>query len=147
MVTVTLANQRVQEIHFVNRIDKSGQIQLKSSFNFHVDYTSDNTKCIAKLYQSAQMKEDPEKLFISAEIIGVFTLEGVVDDETKRDAHVQCYDQLFPFLQSTVSQLATASGMPGFLMKKTPMSRDNITFAKKENAPKKDDQPMTLPIV
>ena len=146
MVTVTLATQRVQEVHFVNHIDKSGQIQLKSSFNFHVDYTSDNKKCIAKLYQSAQMKDDPEKLFISAEIVGVFELEGVVDDETKREAHVQCYDQLFPVLQSTVTQLATASGMPGFLMKKTPMKRENITFAKKDNAPA-DDQPMTLPIV
>lgn len=146
MVTVTLANQRVQEVHFVNRIDKSGQIQLKSSFNFHVDYTSDNSKCIAKLYQSAQMKDDPEKLFISAEIIGVFELSGVVDDETKRDAHVQCYDQLFPFLQSTITQLATASGMPGFLMKKTPMDRANVTFAKKDNG-QKGDQPLTLPIV
>ena len=92
------------------------------------------------------MKDDPEKLFISAEIIGVFELSGVVDDETKRDAHVQCYDQLFPFLQSTITQLATASGMPGFLMKKTPMDRANVTFAKKDNG-QKGDQPLTLPIV
>ena len=70
MVTVTLATQRVREVHFVNHIDKSGQIQLSSSFNFHVDYAADNTRCVAKLYQSAQMKDDPDKLFISAEIVG-----------------------------------------------------------------------------
>ena len=63
MVTVTLATQRIREVHFVNHIDKSGQIQLSSSFNFHVDYAADNTRCVAKLYQSAQMKDDPDKLF------------------------------------------------------------------------------------
>ena len=83
-----------------------------------------------------------------AEIVGVFNLEGVVDEESKKDAHVQCYDQLFPFLQSTITQLTTASGMPGFLMRKNPMKRENITFAK-GGAPKEDkpEQPMTLPIV
>lgn len=143
MVTVTLVTQRVREVHFVNHIDKSGQIQLASSFNFHVDYAADNTRCVAKLYQSAQMKDDPDKLFISAEIVGIFNLQGVTDEETKRDAHVQCYDQLFPFLQSTVNQLTTASGMPGFLLKKNPMKRENITFAQKKKAP----PPVTLPIV
>ena len=143
MVTVNLVTQRVREVHFVNHIDKSGQIQLTSSFNFHVDYAADNSRCVAKLYQSAQMKDDPDKLFVSAEIVGIFSLQGVTDEETKRDAHVQCYDQLFPFLQSTVNQLTTASGMPGFLPKKNPMKRENITFAQK----KKDPPPVTLPIV
>lgn len=144
MVTVNLVSQRIREVHFVNHIDKSGQIKLASNFNFHVDYSADNQRAVAKLYQSAQMKDDPDKLFVSAEIWGVFSLQGVVDEETKREAHVQCYDQLFPFLQSAVTQLSTASGMPGFLLKKTPMNRDNITFAKKE---KPQEPPMTLPIV
>ena len=143
MVNVTLTTQRVREVHFVNRLDKSGQIKLSSSFNFHVDYAADNTRCVAKLYQSAQYKDDPDKLFISAEIVCIFSLQGVVDEETKRDAHVQCYDQLFPFLQSTVNQLATASGLPGFLLKKNPMKRENIAFSQK----KKEEPPMTLPIV
>ena len=143
MVNVTLTTQRVREVHFVNRLDKSGQIKLSSSFKLHVDYAADNTRCVAKLYQSAQYKDDPDKLFISAEIVGIFSLQGVVDEETKRDAHVQCYDQLFPFLQSTVNQLATASGLPGFLLKKNPMKRENIAFSQK----KKEEPPMTLPIV
>lgn len=143
MVNVTLTTQRIREVHFVNHIDKSGQIQLTSGFNFHVDYAADNSRCVARLYQSAKMKDDPDKLFISAEIVGIFSLQGVVDEETKKDAHIQCYDQLFPYLQSTVNQLTAASGMPGFLLKKNPMKRENITFAQK----KKDPPPMTLPIV
>ena len=47
MVNVTLTTQRVREVHFVNRLDKSGQIKLSSSFNFHVDYAADNTRCVA----------------------------------------------------------------------------------------------------
>lgn len=144
MVAVNLLNQRIREVHFVNHLDKPGQIQLTSSFNFHVNYSADNQRCMAKLYQSAKMKDDPDQLFVSAEIWGVFSLQGVVDEETKRDAHVQCYDQLFPYLQSAVTQLATASGMPGFLLKKNPMNRDSITLTQKE---RQEKPPMTLPIV
>ncbi|MBR1781579.1 MAG: protein-export chaperone SecB [Oscillospiraceae bacterium] len=129
MVSVTLLSQRMREVHFVNRIDKNGQIQLTSGFNFKVSYSADNTKCIATLYQSAQLKEDPDRLFLSGEIVGTFALQGIVDEETKRDAHIQCYDQLFPFLQSAVSQLANAAGLPGFLLRKNPMKRQNITLA------------------
>lgn len=144
MVNVNLVNQRLREVHFVNHVDKSGQIQLTSSFNFHVDYSPDNTKCVARLYQSAKMKEDEDKLFVSAEIEGVFLLEGVVDEESKREAHVLCYNYLFPYLQSAVHQLSAASGMPGFLLKKNPMRRESIVFTAKE---KPKDPPMTLPIV
>lgn len=146
MVTVNLVTQRVREVHFINHISKNGQIQLSSSFNFKVNYAADNSKCTATLYQSVQMKDDPDTLFISAEITGIFNLQGIVDDETKKDAHVQCYDQLFPYLQSTVAQLATASGMPGFQLKKNVMKRESITFGKKVN-PANPDQPVTLPIV
>lgn len=144
MVSVNLINQRIREVHFTNRIDKPGQIQLESGFNFHMDYSADKQRCKATLYQSVRMKDDPDRLFISVEIVGLFSLQGVVDDESKRDAHILCYDQLFPYLQSTVTQLANASGLPGFLLKKNPMKRENITFAQKE---KPEQPPVTLPIV
>ena len=144
MVTVTLMNHRLREVHFVNHINQSGQIQLTSSFNFHVDYAPDHTKCVARLYQSAKMKEAEDKLFVSAEIEGVFQLEGIVDEESKRDAHVQCYNYLFPYLQAAVTQLTSASGMPGFVLRRNPMRRENIVFSTKE--PPVPPAP-TLPIV
>ena len=57
-----------------------------------------------------------------------------------RDARCEIIDQAVSY---THLQLTTASGMPGFLLKKNPMKRENITFAQK----KKDPPPMTLPIV
>ena len=144
MVNVTLVSQRLREVHFVNRLNKSGQVQLTSSFNFHVDYAPDNTKCVARLYQSAKLKEDEEKLFVSGEIEGVFVLEGIDSEDAKREAHVLCYSHLFPFLQSAVTQLAAASGMPGFLLQKNMMKKENIVFSKREKAP---EPPTTLPIV
>ena len=140
MVTVNLISQRLREVHFINRIDKNGQVQLSSSFSFKVSYSPDNTKCVATLYQSAQYKEDPDKLFVSGEIIGSFALGGIVDVETKKDAHIQCYDQLFPFLQSAISQLSNCSGMPGFLLRKNPMNRENISFTAPAPAAPADGQ-------
>lgn len=143
MVNVTLEKQMMRDLHFVNHIDKSGELQMTSNFNFRVHFTDDNTRCMAQLYQNVQMKDDPDKLFVSAEIVGFFVVDGVIDEETKKDAHVQCYDQLFPFLQTVISQTATASGMPGFMLKKVPINRNNINLSNKT----KTQAPMTLPIV
>lgn len=145
MLHINLLNQRIREVHFVNHLEKPGQIKLGGNFNFHVQYAPDNKRCIATLYQSVSLPEDQDKFFLSAEIVGVFQLEGIVDDETKRDAHLQCYDQLFPYLQSAMTQLTNAAGMAGFMLKKHAMKRESITFAQKTKP--KTDPPMTLPIV
>ena len=133
MVNVTLISQRLREVHFTNRIEQSGKFPLENGFNFHVDYTSDNSRCVATLYQSAKMKEDPEKLFLSGEIVGVFRLEGVVTESDRQHAHVQCYQQLFPFLQSAIANLAACSGMPGFLIQKKNIKPQDIIFTPKGN--------------
>ncbi len=145
MISVTLVNQRIREVHFINNLDKSGQIQLQNNFNFNVEYTANNTHCVAKLYQSARTRDDEDKLFLSAEIIGVFKLEGVVSEAAKKEAHVQCYNQLFPYLQSAVSQLASAAGMPGFMLIKNKVNPDGVVFGKKGHTG--EQPPKTLPIV
>ncbi len=145
MVAVNLIKQQVREVHFVNALEKPGQIQLENSFNFRVDYMNNNQRCVAKLYHSAKMKDDPDKLFVSVDIIGMFQLEGVTSEEAKREAHVQCYNQLFPYLQSVVTQMTTAGGLPGFMMKKGNITKDNIRVSDKKQS--EDQPPMTLPIV
>lgn len=126
MLNVTLISQRVQEIHFVNHIESSGKIELSNSFNFHVNFSNDNHSCRAQLYQSAKMKDDPDRLFISGEIVGIFRLDGLESDEDKRAVHIQCYNQLFPYLQSTLSFVAASSGLPGFLIQKRPMDPKQV---------------------
>lgn len=140
MLNVTLISQRVQEIHFINHIESSGKIEMTNSFNFHVTFAEDNRSCRAKLYQAAKMKNDPDRLFISGEIVGIFRVDGMESDKDRREAHVRCYDQLFPYLQSMISFLAAGSGLPNFLIQKRPIDPTRVTLNHPTSSPQ-------LPIV
>ena len=45
MANATLVTQKVQEIHLSNKLEKSGQIQLDSSFSLNVSFSSDGSRC------------------------------------------------------------------------------------------------------
>lgn len=128
MLHVTLISQRVQEIHFVNHITSSGKIELAQQFNFHVNFSDDSRSCRATLYQSVKRKDDPDQLFLSGEIVGIFRLDGVDTEQDRRTAHVQCYDQLFPYLQSLLSFVSASSGLPGLLIQKRLIEPDQIVL-------------------
>ncbi len=128
MLNVTLMSQRVQELHFTNHIAVSGKIDLSNSFNFHVTFSEDNHSCRAELYQSAKSKADPEQLFLSGTIVGLFHVDGLETEQDKRMAHIACYDQLFPYLQSTLSFVAAGSGLPGFLLPKRALRPEQIVI-------------------
>lgn len=139
MPTATLMNQKVREIHFNNDLERKhgNNRQLGSSFSFQVNYSPDGERCVAKLYHSLKDKEDEKLFFLSVEMLGVFKCEGVENEEDKKVIHTQCYDQLFPYMQSEVSHLCTASGMNGLVLKKakTTPARWSSTRERKRNPP------------
>ena len=57
MANATLVTQKVQEIHLSNKLEKSGQIQLDSSFSLNVSFSSDGSRCVGKLQQTLRDKE------------------------------------------------------------------------------------------
>ena len=143
MPTATLMNQTVREIHFNNDLERKHGTnrQLGSSFSFQVNYSPDGERCVAKLYHSLKDKEDEKLFFLSVEMLGVFKCEGVETEEDKKEIHTQCYDQLFPYMQSEVSHLCTASGMNGLVLRKAKIDPSQVVF----NKAKKEEP--TLPIV
>lgn len=146
MAIAHLVSQKVQEVHFVNKLKQSGQVQLQSGFNFNVNFSKDGKRCIARLYQSIKDPNGGEELFISVDLIGAFACENVETDEDKKLVHTQCYDQLFPYMQSTVTNLMTASGIPGFQLRKAKMNAENVQVGQNPNKPEPPKKP-TLPIV
>ena len=56
MANATLVTQKVQEIHLSNKLEKSGQIQLDSSFSLNVSFSSDGSRCVGKLHQTLRDK-------------------------------------------------------------------------------------------
>ncbi len=128
MAAATLLTCKLQELHYNNAIEKPGQFQIENSFSFHVEYNRENSRCVAKLYQSAREKSEDSRFFISVDMIGVFELEDVSTPEDKKEIHVQCYYQLFPYAQQLVSQLCAGSGLANFKLRRSKMSPDNVTM-------------------
>ncbi len=135
MAELNMASYKLQDLQFFNKLDKPGQIQLENNFSFSVNYTPDNTRCVATLYQCVKDKSDSpdHKFFISLELVGVFEVTGPITDEDKKDFHVQCYNQLFPYAEVLAKQVCASGGMPNFLLLRQKMSRDHVLINKKEN--------------
>ena len=98
-----------------------------------MNFTADNTKCIAKLYQCVKDKsaDANHNFFISVELVGVFAVEGPVTDEDKKDIHVSCYQQLFPYAEVAAKQTCAMGGMPNFALLRQKMDRNNVVINRK----------------
>lgn len=128
MAELTMLTYKLQDLQFFNKLETSGQIPLENSFSFSVNYNQDNTRCAAKLYQCVKDKTDgpDHRFFVSVEMTGFFEVAGPITDEDKRDFHVMCYQQLFPYGEVLVKQVCAAGGMPGFVLLRQKMTRDNV---------------------
>ena len=131
MANATLVTQKVQEIHLINKLEKSGQVQLDSSFSLNVSFSNDGSRCLGKLQQTLRDKEFAGgKFTMTVELVGVFNCSGAISDEVKRQVHAEVYDQLFPYMQSQCASLAAASGVPGMMLRKIPIDPNNIAVNK-----------------
>lgn len=134
MAQVNMISHKLQDLQFFNKLEKPGQVALESSFSFSVNFTSDNTGCMAKLYQCVKDKSDDanHSFFVSVELTALFTVEGTVTDEEKKDIHVSCYQQLFPYAEMAARQVCAMGGMPNFQLLRQKMDRNNISVNRKE---------------
>ena len=134
MAELNMVSYKLQDLQFFNKLDKPGEVKLENNFSFSVNYTQDNTRCVAKFYQCVKDKSDgpDHRFFVSVDLLGVFSItDGPITDEDKRDFHVQCYQQLFPYAEILVKQVCAAGGMPNFMLLRQKMSRDNVTVNRK----------------
>lgn len=131
MANATLVTQKVQEVHLSNKLEKSGQIQLDSSFSLNVSFASDGNRCVGKLQQTLRDKElAGGKFIMTVELVGVFNCSDATTDEVKRQVHGEVYDQLFPYMQSQCASLAAASGIPGLMLRKVPIDPNSVAVNK-----------------
>jgi len=133
MAELNMVSYKLQDLQFFNKLDKPGQVNLENNFSFSVNYTADNARCVAKLYQCVKDKADgpDHKFFVSVDLVGIFTITGTLTDEDKKDFHVQCYNQLFPYAEVLAKQTCAAGGMPNFVLLRQKMSRDSVVVNKK----------------
>ena len=126
MVYLSLQRQSFKNIQLRVDLKKNTEIEIESTFAFNVNYNEDNTVCIAELKQLLNHKADPEQFSISVEGIGQFACEGIVSDETKKQAHVMAYTLLFPYVQNIVARLTVDAGLPPLMINLAKMDPKDI---------------------
>ena len=134
MAQANMISYKLQDMQFFNKLDKPGQVALENSFSFTVNFTPDDKKCIAKLYQCVKDKSEDanHNFFISVELVGVFAVDGPVTPEAKKDLHVSCYQQLFPYAEMGARQTCSMGGMPGFVLLRQKMDRNSVAVGRKQ---------------
>jgi len=131
MVNVMLNSVKIKSLSMVNMIAKQGEMKLSTNFSFNVKYAADNKIAVAELTEKVSLP-DAGEFHIYLTVEGFFKLEGIEDEEDKKDAHLMCYDLLFPHVAQQIMVLGMNSGMPGLAIKKIPMKRESVQFSKKE---------------
>lgn len=129
MVYLTLQRQNFNNIQLKIDLKENSEIEIESTFSFNVNYNEDNSACIAELKQMLRHKADPEQLSILAEVRGQFACEGIVSDETKKEAHVMAYTLLFPYVQNIVARLTVDAGLPPLMISLAKMNPNNVKLS------------------
>ena len=126
MVYMFLDRQVFKKISMDMNVHEKGKMDIESSFSFGIHLSEDHSSCIAKLYQDAKLKNDPSSFNISVEVVGEFSCEGISTEEDEKEAHIQAYLMLFPYVQNMIAKLTVDAGLPPLMIQMSKLNPDNI---------------------
>ena len=110
------------------KIHEEIQMEIESNFNLNLRFYNDNSSCLAKLRQEVRLKNDPSAFNVMAEIVGEFSCEGITTECEQKEAHIQAYMQLFPYVQNMISQLTVNAGLPPLMIQMSKLSLDDVNI-------------------
>lgn len=134
MVNARLLKWKIKRLNMSNTISNhDGRILLADNGTFRIQVSDDHRMAIASLTASIGEKEHFNALGIQIELEGFLGLEGVEESpESKKEAHMRCYDVMFPYADQIVRFLAMNSAMVGIGLRKSKMDQSSIQFEPKE---------------
>lgn len=133
MVKVTLVGYKIKSIDMCNNINTSGELRINHNFGFNVAFTNGNARSVALLTERVELEGKPEVMHFEMAVEGIFNVDGIHNEEEKKEAHVACYDALFPVAQLITKNIFDNSGMKNLMLQKMPLSVDDVAFSKKPN--------------
>lgn len=131
MLSVELVFYKIYDIKMSNNLKDNGLIQLENSMGFDLKFGQDDQSAVAVLTEYVRHREEPNLFCIELVVQGIFRLTGIKNVSAKREAHLKCYDELFPYANQIMTYLTGNSGMNGFMLKKFPIEFADINFGTK----------------
>lgn len=128
---LALKQQIFKKIHMEVDIKENKDLELESRFSFQINYNEDNSTCIAHLHQEVRNRGTSNEFSVLVEGLGYFLCEGIETDDDKRNAHVQAYMLLFPYVQNMIAQLSKDAGLPPFMIDMAKMKPEDVELGTK----------------
>lgn len=125
MTYVSLNNHKVKEIYMKIDLKNPSKIKLKNAVEFNISFNEDQSLCKATLKHKIEAISTPEEFNIIVECCGLFTCEKEIEtDDDKNFAHIQAYDQMFPYMQNTIAQLTMNAGLPPLMIERHDITQE-----------------------
>lgn len=126
---VELKGYRINSITFENKVPSGSELKLNNQVKYNVNYKENSDICVGML--DFTVSEANMKPFeIRVQLVAEFTYDL---DDSKEDIHVNSFDQIFPFLRQSISNITTLSGMPGLLIPMIKLKRENVQHENIQN--------------
>ena len=117
-----LKNYKVQNLQFVNSLDRPTKLELNYQYSYNVGYSNHNT-CKGDFKAVIADKKLSDKFSLTVTLSGIFTTaQGVA----KEILHVRTYDALFPYVKAFVSTFTAGAGIPPIFMPYIDISDKSI---------------------
>lgn len=124
MVNIELQSYKIKELKMANNLKTNRDIHLINRNEFGMEF-EDNSRATAVLTEYVRTQEG-NGFYMELAIEGMFCLEGIEDPESWKEAHVKCYDKLFPYAKPIMESLAANSGLTGFVFEKKQIKVSDV---------------------
>lgn len=110
MISVNFLRERVREAHIRFEPKTEGTFQLEHNYSAMVHFTPDAKRALAVLdYHITDSDSDQVEIHVISE--GWFSLAGVESGTDRKVVNTKCFEQLFPYMESHIKQMAAMSGI------------------------------------
>ena len=105
----------IQELSYKKDLKEDIQLEIQTKSDYTVFYADDSSSCLGVLTIELLPVDNEEKLHVKYKSNNIFNLKDVIlDDETKKELHVETYNRLFPLCCNHVKNFLSMVGLPDF---------------------------------
>ena len=111
MVSISLISQSIKNARIEVNPMPNGEHPIEAPMNYSVNFRNDGKEFRCLFRQEVRSKDIPGGIEIMIEMVARFSCMEITTDEERREAHVESYKMLFPYMQSIVSDFMQKAGL------------------------------------
>lgn len=127
-MSIILLKKVIRKMHFENDLTsiKEMEFSLEVKQNTRVDFDKEHNRlaCVMNVH-IAEKRNDP-KYVLAVEMLGLFESDVEINDDNRKDLHIEASKKLYPFLMETVASISGKSGITPIILKPLNITNDKI---------------------